>query len=277
MDLIATPFSRHYFSPYVPQLRGLSSFPRPVLHSSWYKEPEPFKNQTVLVVGAGPSGMDLIIDLATQARVVYLSSRVTPKSKVPENVENVSSISELKEDGCVRFENGEERSVDCVVLATGYLYSFPFLSEESGIKVVEGKRVTHLYKHTFNVAHPSMAVVGVNYGFIPFPTFDLQVQWILRVWRGENVLPLKQEMFVDVDAVYKSRLQDGLPPHRAGHYLGDKRWEFNEQLSQLGGIEPPPPVVRPLYDLVREQRACDVAHYKDFSFTIINDKEFSYS
>ncbi len=221
--------------------------------------------------------MDLIIDLATQARVVYLSSQVTPKSKVPENVENFSSISELKEDGCVRFENGEERSVDRVVLATGYLYSFPFLSEESGIKVVEGKRVTHLYKHTFNVAHPSMAVVGVNYGFIPFPTFDLQVQWILRVWRGENVLPPKQEMFLDVDAVYKSRLQDGLPPHRAGHYLGDKRWEFNEQLSQLGGIEPPPPVVRPLYDLVREQRTCDVAHYKDNSFTIINDKEFSYS
>ena len=248
-----------------------------MIHSSWYKEPEPFKHQSVLVVGAGPSGMDLVIDLAAHARVVYLCSRVTPKSKVPENVQKLPGISELKEDGRVCFENGEERSVDCVVLATGYLYSYPFLSEESGIKVVEGKRVTHLYKHTFNVAHPSMAVVGVNSGLIPFPTFDLQVQWIVRVWRGMNALPPKQEMIRDVDAVYESRLQDGLPPHRAGHYLGDKRWEFNEQLSQLGGIEPPPPVVRPLYDLVREQRACDVATYRDNTFTIINNKEFSYS
>ncbi len=69
----------------------------------------------------------------------------------------------------------------------------------------------------------------------------------MRAWVGICVCCACQNVCLDVTVtVYKSRLQDGLPPHRAGHYLGDKRWEFNEQLSQLGGIEPPPPVMRPL-------------------------------
>ena len=158
-------FSRHFFAPYVPELNGLSSFPRQIFHSSWYKEPEPFAGQAVLVVGAGPSGMDLIIDLSSHAQVVYLSSRKgLLKTKVPDNVKQLPGITELKEDGRVCFENGEERSVDCIVLATGYLYSYPFLTEDSGIKTEQGRRVTYLYKHTFNVSHPSMAVVGVNSG-----------------------------------------------------------------------------------------------------------------
>ena len=38
--------------------------------------------------------------------------------------------------------------MDSIILATGYLYSFPFLSEGSGIHVHEGKCVFSLYSNT---------------------------------------------------------------------------------------------------------------------------------
>ena len=260
----------------MPEFKGLSLFPRPVIHSSWYKEPEPFAGQTVLVVGAGPSGMDLIIDISSHARVVYLSNKKgLLKTKVPKNVEQLPGITELRDDGQVCFENGEERSVDCVVLATGYLYSFPFLTEESGIKTEQGKRVTYLYKHTFNVAHPSMVITGVNSGFVPFPTFDLQVQWILAVWRGDTTLPSKQEMIDDIEETYQSRLREGFPPHRAAHFLGEKRWELNDQFVLSGGLKPPPPVTRLIFDKVAFHRAHHVLEYRDASIQVLSETEFS--
>ncbi len=261
--------------PNVSQLKGLASFPGLVVHSQCYKEPEPFKDLSVLIVGTGASGKDLMADLSSHARVIYLSSRKGPiKSIVPENVEQLPGIAELREDGRVCFDNGEERSVDCVILATGYLYSYPFLNEESGIKVVEGKRVTYLYKHTFNVAHPSMAVVGVNFSLIPLLTFDLQVQWIINLWRGEKTLPPKQEMLQDVESFYKSRIQDGIPPHKAGHFLGNIRWEFKNQLTKLGGLKPLLPVWESLYKIVTEERDRNIMIYRDTNFTVINDHEF---
>ena len=259
----------------MPEIKGLSSFPRPVSHSHWYREPEPFAGQAVLVVGTGPSGEDLIVDLSPHAKVVHLSSRNGPlKSKVPQNVEQLPGISELKEDGSVCFENGEERSVDCVVLATGYLYSYPFLSEESGIKVVEGKRVTHLYKHTFNVAHPSMAVVGVNAGFIPFPAFNLQVQWILKVWNGMRTLIPKLEMLQEIEDIYKSRLEEGLSAQRAGHYLQEKQWELYDQFALLGGLKPMPPVIKKLYDVVIQSRTNRIRDFRNINYQIIGEECF---
>ena len=266
---------RHFFEPNIPDFKGLLSFPRPVIHSNCYREPEPFADKEVLVIGVGPSGLDIMLDIAKHAKVVYLSSRREYlKTKVPDNMEWLPDVSELKEDGRVFFENGEERSVDCVVLATGYLYSYPFLSEESGIKVVEGKRVTHLYKHTFNVAHPSMAVVGVNAGFIPFPAFNLQVQWILKVWNGMRTLIPKLEMLQEIEDIYKSRLEEGLSAQRAGHYLQEKQWELYDQFALLGGLKPMPPVIKKLYDVVIQSRTNRIRDFRNINYQIIGEECF---
>ena len=40
----------------------------------------------------------------------------------------------VKRNGHVRFSNGQEVRVDRILLATGFILSFPFLPEESGIR-----------------------------------------------------------------------------------------------------------------------------------------------
>lgn len=57
-----------------------------VIHSSEYRDPEPFQGRRVLVVGAGNSGTDIALDLAAGgARQVWLSVR-SPPALVPRQV-----------------------------------------------------------------------------------------------------------------------------------------------------------------------------------------------
>ncbi|OMO77850.1 Pyridine nucleotide-disulfide oxidoreductase, class-II [Corchorus capsularis] len=50
--------------PYTPEIEGLKTFPGEVLHSTQYRNGKAFKDQNVLVVGAGNSGMEIALDLA---------------------------------------------------------------------------------------------------------------------------------------------------------------------------------------------------------------------
>ncbi|KAF4380942.1 hypothetical protein F8388_011864 [Cannabis sativa] len=50
--------------PYVPEVKGLRSFPGKILHSTGYKSGKEFREKKVLVVGSGNSGMEISLDLA---------------------------------------------------------------------------------------------------------------------------------------------------------------------------------------------------------------------
>lgn len=247
-----------------------------MIHSHEYREPEAYKNQSVLVVGSGQSGRDIILDLSTLARQVYLCNRGPSLTcLIPENVEEMSGIAEIGSDGMVHFTDGKTKLVDSIVLATGYNYSFPFLSDEAGIKIIGGKRVTPLYKHTFNSIHPSLAFIGINFGYVPFPCFDYQVRWVLSVWAGDKSLPSMEDMVKDDELWYQSRLQTGLPPHRAGHYLGAAQWDLFDLFAKLGGNEPLAPVMEMLYNEVAYERLNNLMKYKDNKYMILNGDKWA--
>lgn len=84
--------------------------------------------------------------------------------------------------GVDRFENGKfilkdnkTLVADAIIFCTGYNYRYTFLDENAGIKV-EDNFIYPLYKHMFNVEHPSMSFVGVPTGVVPFPLFHVQVK-----------------------------------------------------------------------------------------------------
>lgn len=267
--------SRHFFLPSIPEIPGLESFPGRVIHSHVYREPETFMGEGVVVVGAGQSGRDLIIDLADHAREVFLSNRGNPLTcPLPSNILELPAIKELHSDGGVVFSNGETRKADSIILATGYLYSFPFLSEESGLQVLEGKRVFPLYKHTINARHPSSAIIGVNFGILPFPLFDLQVRWVLSVWMGEKTLPSEEEMITSNEETYQGRLRQGLPPHKAGHHLGSVQWDFHRELAELGGSDPLDPFFEMLYNESASGRKDNLMKYKKANYRLLGRDKF---
>jgi putative flavoprotein involved in K+ transport len=66
-------------TPFVPEWPGLDRFRGALLHAAEYRNPEPFRDRDVLVVGPGCSGMEIAYDLAEGgARKVRLSVRTPP-------------------------------------------------------------------------------------------------------------------------------------------------------------------------------------------------------
>lgn len=54
----------HYSVPRFPQLPGLAEFPGLVMHAHNYRRPERFGGQTVVLVGASSSGVDIAEEIA---------------------------------------------------------------------------------------------------------------------------------------------------------------------------------------------------------------------
>lgn len=58
---------------HIPKIPGIKDFSGRVIHSHIYRHPEEFVNQTVVVLGASFSGLDISIDINPFARKIYLS------------------------------------------------------------------------------------------------------------------------------------------------------------------------------------------------------------
>lgn len=66
-------------TPNVPEWPGIEGFHGDLLHSSAYRNPEPFVGQNVLVVGAGSSAMEIVHDVAAGgAAKAWLAVRTSP-------------------------------------------------------------------------------------------------------------------------------------------------------------------------------------------------------
>ncbi|WP_342773677.1 NAD(P)-binding domain-containing protein [Paenibacillus anaericanus] len=55
--------------PYIPYIPGSELFQGKILHSSEFKNPEPFLQQRVIVVGRGNSAVQIAVELADHAKV----------------------------------------------------------------------------------------------------------------------------------------------------------------------------------------------------------------
>jgi NADPH-dependent 2,4-dienoyl-CoA reductase/sulfur reductase-like enzyme len=74
--IVATGYENQ---PFIPDWSGREDFDGPLLHSSEYRNPEPFVGKKVLVVGAGSLGMEIAHELAESAvSKVWLSARTPP-------------------------------------------------------------------------------------------------------------------------------------------------------------------------------------------------------
>jgi dimethylaniline monooxygenase (N-oxide forming) len=65
----------HHWKPNPPTFPGLDDFAGTKLHSHRYKMPYAFKDQAVLIIGAGNSGLDISTELSHHAAKVFLSTR----------------------------------------------------------------------------------------------------------------------------------------------------------------------------------------------------------
>ncbi|XP_048745451.1 uncharacterized protein LOC125658271 [Ostrea edulis] len=263
----------HYSIPLYPTIPGMEDFQGQVIHSHNYRSPEAFRDKRVVCLGAAASGQDIAVDVSTKAEMVYLSHNKPPlQTYLPDNVQQKPGIKKLGTRS-VTFLNGDETDTDVLLLCTGYHYYFPFLSEDCQVQISD-ERITPLYKHLIHIDHPTMAFVGIPKTICPFPQFDVQIRFFLSSLSGKFRLPSKEDMLLDTEQDFQSRLSQGLLV-RYAHVLGTRQWGYNDELADLAGVELIPRVVQNLYDYVHETRVKDIVRYKNRNYEIIDSERFS--
>ncbi|XP_066547936.1 flavin-containing monooxygenase 5 [Amia ocellicauda] len=139
--------------------------------------------------------------------------------------------------GAVVFEDGSvEEGVHAVVFATGYRFSFPFLSDS--VLPVQDNRAT-LYKHVFPPAlqHHTLAVVGLvqPLGAI-MPIAEMQARWATRVFQGLNKLPPQDAMLKDIEKKRENMAKRYVSSQR--HTIQVDYMPYMDELAEQFGVRP---------------------------------------
>ncbi|XP_047480710.1 flavin-containing monooxygenase FMO GS-OX5-like isoform X4 [Penaeus chinensis] len=257
----------HYSIPRVPVIKDIENFKGSQIHSHNYREPSPYTGNRVVVLGASASGLDIMLELAPYAKEVLLSHNlpVAIPSDLPSNVRQVRGVVAASENGFI-FGDGTSAEADIILYCTGYEYTFPFLTKECNV-TIEDNVVKPLYKHLIHSTFPSLAFIGIPFQICPFPLFDFQVQFFLKTVTGAYALPSKEEMNEFVQKDFEGHCNFG-QPSKHFHKMGNIQWPYNDQLAQMSGIAPLPPVVSELYKAVSHSRRSMLMSYKTASYRI---------
>ncbi|KAE9363774.1 FAD/NAD(P)-binding domain-containing protein [Stipitochalara longipes BDJ] len=221
--------SGHYHSPNVPDIPGLKEWkrkwPERVSHSKTYRTPDEFKDKTVLLIGAGVSSMDIGREASHIAKKIYQSSRGGPfdipvvmLSPETERVAGIASLnlpSDNDTSGTVTLVNGTVLTgIDRVVIATGYLFTLPFLLDlhddsitpteaNDTVLITNGTQMHNLHKDIFYIPDPTLAFVGIPFYTATFSFFEFQAIAVAYVFSGRAWLPSKEAM----QAEYTERVE----------------------------------------------------------------------
>lgn len=263
----------HYSHPYIPHIPGLECFLGDIVHSYHYRVPEPFREKSVLVIGGGASGIDIVLDLAPVTSQLYFSYQrlQAATEKFPDNIRHKPIVTRVT-SSAVEFEDGSMCQIDIIVICTGYKYNFPFLSSECGI-TVKDNFVQPLFKHLINIHHPTMCFIGLPFINFNYPLFDCQVQLFLRTLSGVIKLPDASSMLADTDEDIKQRQADGLQCKHY-HMLGRRLKPYIDSITELGQLQPLPPVMFKIYYRCEEERKNNVTEFRKNVFHIVDNDRY---
>lgn len=244
------------------------------MHSHDYKTPQPFTGKQVLIVGAGPSGVDISQEIAQHAETVFWSNHLSPPKVI--NVHNLiqkPDVKELTEHGA-NFTDGTSESFDDIVYCTGYKYSYPFLSVDCGL-LNDDSYIRPLFKHCLNINHPTMALIGLPVYVCPFQMFDLQIRFCLTFMTRRKELPSKEEMLQDTEREMNERWTRGVSKrnaHTMGKGIQDK---YYADLASLASIDSIKPVMLKMYNENRRNQVENFSNYRRMKFCVVDDDNFT--
>lgn len=248
----------HYNTPIMPELRGSDAFPGVIEHSYDLFNASDYAGKSVLIIGSNVSAGDVASMLIRRAPgcAVHLSARSPPTAigraqvgpalklgaRIHGGLEKLTSRgtavlsaplpgwAESSSDG------SSEVSVDVVLCATGYAYSFPFL-RHSGLEQElcgDGTSMRRLYRRVLHTSNPSLAIIGTPNTLIPpWIVFEEQARWVAKVWSGAARLPSQVEMESE------ARARDVPQPAKgeARDHLGFQTPSYCNELATLSGSE----------------------------------------
>lgn len=265
----------HYNAPLIPDCEGRELFEGKQMHSHDYRCAEPFRNESVLIIGAGPSGKDALNDIQHVALNVTWSHHLskTPVTKFRDNVIQKPDVLKFSKDGAT-FIDGSYQQFSVIVYCTGYRYTFPFLSADCGLSINDNC-VEPLYKHVINIHHPTLAIIGLPNFICPNQMFDIQTRFCLKFISGELKFPSRAEMFEDLDNDRRIQLVERQFPKKKFHHLGVGYHEaYYESMAKIAQIDSIKPVIVKMF----EKGLCNLLHdcvsFRNEVFKVIDNENF---
>lgn len=268
--------SGHYHACNVPNIPGLPEWkrqwPERIWHSKRYRSPTDFKDQNVLLIGAGVSSTDIARELGATAKTICQVSRGgtfdLPTSMLPPNAVRIGEIARFEETppsgdladdlplpGTVTLKSGQKiHDIHQVLVCTGYHMSYPFLRSlhadnvrpENADDVVlvtgDGQQTHNLHKDIFYIPDPTLSFVGVPYHVATFSLFEFQAIALAAVYSGQARLPSREGMKSEYDErIAQAGSGRGFHSLRAeGHemrYVDDLMDLANQQRGEADRIE----------------------------------------
>jgi len=190
--------SGHFSVPNVPYFEGFETFQGRVLHSHDFRDATEFKDKNVLVVGRSYSAEDIGSQCYKYgAKSITVSYRSGPMAfNFPEGWEQKPLL--MKVVGKTpHFKDGSTREIDAVILCTGYLHSFPFLTDDLKLKTKNRMWPSGIYKGVVWENNPALFYIGMQDQFYTFNMFDAQAWYARDVMLGRIKLPSAAEMAAD--------------------------------------------------------------------------------
>ncbi|CAA95783.3 Flavin-containing monooxygenase [Caenorhabditis elegans] len=258
----------HFFEPLNPYQN--SYFKGKLIHSHDYRRAEHYTGKNVVIVGAGPSGIDITLQIAQTANHVTLISKKATYPVLPESVQQMATnVKSVDEHGVVTDE-GDHVPADVIIVCTGYVFKFPFLDSSLIQLKYNDRMVSPLYEHLCHVDYPTtLFFIGLPLGTITFPLFEVQVKYALSLIAGKGKLPSDD---VEIRNFEDARLQGLLNP-ASFHVIIEEQWEYMKKLAKMGGFEEwnYMETIKKLYGYIMTERKKNVIGYKMVNFELTTD------
>ncbi|EJC99304.1 FAD/NAD-binding domain-containing protein [Fomitiporia mediterranea MF3/22] len=285
----------HYRVPYFPSIPGLNSWRSAgrITHSAWYRHPFSIGDK-VLVIGGGYSGIDIAEEMSTVCKrlihaaphsiaeshgnITVYSSRVMRLSNLSETRHNFvvdgdtanpldATTDRVRSDSrAVYFEDGSvETDIDHILLATGYVLSFPFVKTPDlpinpNPPHFPFSPAESLPEHLHNGGHwlfplarflfpltndfppTAVAFVGLPVRVAPFPIFEAQAHAIVHAFADPASLDVSaetQEIYSRI-AILRADPNIGDSDNSLAHawhtFRGREQFDYRDALHDFAGL-----------------------------------------
>ena len=185
----------HFSVPNVPHFEGFDTFNGRVLHAHDFRDAREFEGLDILIIGTSYSAEDIGSQCHKYgAKSVTISHRTAPTGfHWPDSFEEVPLLTRV-EGKSAHFKDGSSKNIDAVILCTGYLHHFPFMSSELNLKTTNRMWTPGLYQGVIFEDNPKVSYLGMQDQYYTFNMFDVQAWYVRDVIMGRIQLPSKEEM-----------------------------------------------------------------------------------
>lgn len=195
--------SSHFHTPNVPKdYPELEEFPGRVMHSHEMRDMREFKGKRLLVIGSSYSAEDMALQgYKFGVQSVTISYRTKPMGlKWPKEIEERPLIVKI-EGNRFTFKDGSSGEYDVVIMATGYLYSYPFLADNLRLNSTNNVYPPNLYKGALwlPAAKNKLFYIGTQDLYYSFTLLDAQALFVRDVIVGKVTLPSQEAMWEDLN------------------------------------------------------------------------------